>query len=303
MVCVGSLLMALPTQFLSSKTSDPIVAPAVATQPPAGSLSTEQLRQLAQSITVKVISGRTWGSGITIGKQGRVYTVVTNEHVLTPGRGSYQIQTPDGQIYPAEVVRSVGFDGKDLALLQFRSSAGNYAVASVGASSTLHREDEVFAAGFPFESEQSGPRGFSFLSGRVSLLSDKAVEGGYQIGYTNAVAKGMSGGPVLNRQGQVVGINGMHAYPLWGDPYIFEDGSRPSDATREIMTRSSMAIPIDTFVALAGGLENSVVARPDPGVSPSPPTPSVEQPQRSPSALPQVQENSTRSNPGTELLW
>ncbi|NEP53002.1 MAG: trypsin-like peptidase domain-containing protein, partial [Moorea sp. SIO3C2] len=39
---------------------------------------------LATQITVKVIAGKTWGSGIIINREGSVYTVLTNRHVLTP---------------------------------------------------------------------------------------------------------------------------------------------------------------------------------------------------------------------------
>ena len=74
-------------------------------------LSEQQLRQLAQSITVKVIAGEGWGSGILIHRQGQVYTVLTNRHVLEAGNGNvYKIQTPNGQTYPANLVRIVGLD-------------------------------------------------------------------------------------------------------------------------------------------------------------------------------------------------
>lgn len=39
----------------------------------------------------------------------------------------------------------------------------------------------------------------------------------------------------------------MHAYPLWGDPYIFADGSEPEPALREQMVNYSWGIPIETF--------------------------------------------------------
>ena len=77
------------------------------------------------------------------------------------------------------------------------------------------------------------------------------MEGGYQIGYTNDIEKGMSGGPLLNARGEVVGVNGVHAYPLWGDPYQYKDGSEPNAALREQMSKYSWGIPIDTFKQLA----------------------------------------------------
>ncbi|MEP0859796.1 tetratricopeptide repeat-containing serine protease family protein, partial [Trichocoleus sp. DQ-U1] len=202
----------------------------------------DKVQQQAESITVKVFSGNNGGSGTLIAKQGQVYTVVTNQHVLTPGE-PYRIQTPDDRIYLAEVVKSVNFAGNDLALLQFSSFGDNYAVASLATSSTLAVNDEVFAAGFPFDVKT-----LAFTTGKIGLLPDKALQGGYRIGYTNDIQKGMSGGPILNRQGELIGINGVHAYPLFGNPYVFQDGSKPSDTQREQITRSSWGVPIQTVV-------------------------------------------------------
>lgn len=211
----------------------------------AQQLTVAQIKNEARAIAVKVLSGYGAGSGILIKKQGQTYTILTNNHVLAVGE-SHRIQTPDGKIYQGELLKNRSFDGNDLVLLQFRSTR-EYSVARL-ASSPLTVGDEVFATGFPGQ-EGSEKRGFKFLLGTVSFLSPKALVGGYQIGYSNPVEKGMSGGPLLNSRGEVVGINGMHAYPLWGDPYVFKDGSKPN-LPRDLMIESSWAIPIETFVQL-----------------------------------------------------
>jgi S1-C subfamily serine protease len=118
----------------------------------------------------------------------------------------------------------------------------------------VRERDTVIAAGFPFNGDRSDDRGFKFTTGIVSLIAPKSLEDGYQIGYTNQIEKGMSGGPVLNLQGEVVAINGMHAYPLWGDPYIYQDGEKPSRSLHDIMVCSSWGIPINTFLQLAPDL-------------------------------------------------
>ena len=244
--CIGSLVTLLPVPAFSEGTVRLELTPSVLPESVSNGLSTEQLQQLAQSITVKIFSGdRNNGSGIVIQRQGQRYSVATNEHVLTLG-APYRIQTPDGRFHEATVDRGFNFNGQDLAVLQFSANA-DYAIASLGNASDLTVGDPVFAAGFPFGANPDRRLGFVFTQGQITLLSDRAVNGGYQIGYTNNIQKGMSGGPVLNRQGQVVAINGMHAYPLWGDPYVFLDGTRPDAAIRDIMTRSSLAIPIETF--------------------------------------------------------
>jgi len=251
--CVGGLAIALPasTPDISVSASDALVGQ------PLPQLSVEQLHSWAISFTVKVLSADFLGSGFLIQKQGDVYTVLTNDHVLRAGDPPYRIQTPDGRIYPAHLPKKGKFKANDLAILQFRSPGTAYAVASLGSSFSLAVGQEVFAAGFPFADRASRPfgkgglEGFFFTAGKVSLVLDKALEGGYQVGYTNDIEKGMSGGPLLNRQGVVVGVNGKHSYPIWDVPSVFEDGSKACLPLHQMINRFSWAVPIDRVVQLA----------------------------------------------------
>ena len=241
--CIGCWYTQQPVQSLPVSVTLPIELNGCREKPQQ--LTVAQIKNEARAIAVKVLSGYGAGSGILIKKQGQTYTILTNNHVLALGE-RHRIQTPDGRIYQGELVKNRSFEGNDLVLLQFRSTR-EYSVARL-ASSRIAVGDEVFATGFPAQ-DGSEKRGFEFLLGRVSFLSPKALVGGYQIGYTNPVEKGMSGGPLLNSRGEVVGINGMHAYPLWGDPYVFKDGSKPN-LPRDLMIESSWAIPIETFLQL-----------------------------------------------------
>jgi S1-C subfamily serine protease len=208
--------------------------------------SLQSLQRHAREITVKVMSDDNWGSGILIRKQAQTYTVLTNEHVLWIG-DRFSIQTPDGKIYGAQRESSAQFGKNDLGLLRFTSpSTASYPVASLGCSLKLTAGTPVFAAGFPLPLTEYSTKGFKFTTGAISLITPKALEGGYQVGYSNNIEKGMSGGPVLNAKGEVIAVNGMHQEPLWGDPYIFQDGSKPSSILFPVLSRSSWAIPIET---------------------------------------------------------
>jgi hypothetical protein len=81
-------------------------------------------------------------------------------------------------------------------------------------------------------------------------LPSQALADGYQLGYSNEVVLGMSGGPLLNQQGEVMGINGLTAYPILNDSYVFMDGSQPSAAQREEMRRLSWAVPVQVALGI-----------------------------------------------------
>ena len=221
-----------------------------------------QINQSATNITVKVWGTDALGSGTIINRQGSVYTIVTNQHVLRAGTTPYQIQTSDGKIYPAKVLKTSLSTQYDLALLSFRSNHKNYQTAIIGNSSALAVGEPILAAGFPTESGEipisttqlKTLAGFALKTGRIAVILDQALEEGYQIGYTNDVEKGMSGGPLMNSRGEVVGINGKHAYPLWDAPDFFEDGSQPCLPLQELITRSSLAIPVEKITEITPDL-------------------------------------------------
>jgi len=212
----------------------------------------EEIKAYARKITVKVLSGDNSGSGVLIQRKGNLYQVVTNDHVLLFGRqnNSYKVQTLDRKIYPAKVVK-LNFDKHDLGVLEFESTE-NYEVAPLSFLPIPHIGDKIYASGFPIDrSTKSMDDGFNFTTGKVDMISNLSFRGGYQIGYSNDIEKGMSGGPLLNEKMEVIGLNGRHKYPLWGNPYIFTDGTVASAEEKEKMSQSSWAIPIKTFLKFA----------------------------------------------------
>lgn len=140
-------------------------------QPPIP-LSTAQLYEKAAAITVKILSTDFLGSGILLNKQNSVYTVLTNAHVLRADEPLYHIQTPDGEIYKADVLKNVNFQNYDLAILQFSTIKKVYSVANLGTVPKVGYE--VFIAGFPVD-EESEKISFVFIGGKVSLVLSKAL--------------------------------------------------------------------------------------------------------------------------------
>lgn len=255
LICLASIGLLLPGDV--SRLSSQTLASA------SPHLLLTQITQNTAEITVRVWGKEALGSGIIINHQGSAYTVVTNQHVLRAGKAPYQIQTSDGKIYPASVVQTSLSKQYDLALLRFRSNQNTYKTAILGNSATLKVGEPIFAAGFPAQIETiTTPHTklqtlaeFAFKTGRIAVILDKALEEGYQIGYTNDVKKGMSGGPLVNSKGEVVGINGKHAYPLWEAPDFFADGSQPCPPLQKLITRSSLAIPVEKITEIQPNIQ------------------------------------------------
>jgi tetratricopeptide (TPR) repeat protein/S1-C subfamily serine protease len=246
---LGSLLLISPVFYGCTSTTKKTETTAAIPQ-----LSEQNLEEIAKSITVKVMAGKSGGSGTIINKNGDVYTVLTNQHIVKIGT-PYRIQTPDGNFYDAQLDKNVNSKDKDLALLLFRSSA-NYQVAEFPENleeneffKALKEGDKLVAAGFP--SEQNG---LKIARGKIVLLPDKSFQGGYRLGYDNAIQKGMSGGPVLNNRGELIAINGRDAYPIFGDPFLFEDGSRPSENDKNKMMAVSWGVGMPVLAKLAPSL-------------------------------------------------
>ncbi|MCM1983242.1 S1 family peptidase [Lyngbya confervoides] len=213
----------------------------------AQAVSPVLIRQ-AQAISVKVITDEQVGSGILVRCREATYEVLTNAHVVRGSR-SITLQTLDGRLHGARLNPQINFGQKDLALLSFQAPQIYYPVAKFAQGLHLPVGTPVFAAGFPADySAASAHHPFFFSEGRVSAIMPQSLTGGYQLGYTNLILKGMSGGPLLNQRGEVVAIHGIHAEPLWGDPYEYEDGSAPATAMRPLLSNSSWAIPTETIL-------------------------------------------------------
>jgi len=136
------------------------------------------------------------GSGFVISSDGYI---LTNNHVVDDAN-QIRIKLADGKEYDAKVV---GRDPKtDLALLKAEGVSGLHAL-QLGDSDSLKVGNWVVAIGSPFGLEQTVTAGIVSAKGRVigSGPYDNFIQ-------TDAsINPGNSGGPLLNTEGQVVGIN------------------------------------------------------------------------------------------------
>ena len=146
------------------------------------------------------------GSGVIYKKDDKDAYLVTNTHVIN-GASKVDIRLADGTKVPGEIVGSDTFS--DIAVVKI-SSEKVTTVAEFGDSSPLSVGETAIAIGSPLGSEYANTvtQGIiSSLNRNVSLksedgqaISTKAIQ------TDTAINPGNSGGPLVNIQGQVIGI-------------------------------------------------------------------------------------------------
>lgn len=146
------------------------------------------------------------GSGVIYKKDDKDAYLVTNTHVIN-GASKVDIRLADGTKVPGEIVGSDTFS--DIAVVKI-SSEKVTTVAEFGDSSQLRVGETAIAIGSPLGSEYANTvtQGIiSSLNRNVSLksedgqaISTKAIQ------TDTAINPGNSGGPLVNIQGQVIGI-------------------------------------------------------------------------------------------------
>jgi tetratricopeptide (TPR) repeat protein/S1-C subfamily serine protease len=209
-------------------------------------LTPVEVQKAAQQITVRITSANSGGSGVLIAKKGSTYLVLTNRHVA--GRDpQFQIQTPDGQKHTAKPVANTGFDPKyDIALLQFTSDK-QYQLADLNNGSTLAEDRTIYSVGYPFDSNKT-----RISIGKVSQLSDVPLDDGTQIGYTidnnsQQIKQGMSGGPIVDGRGVLLGINTIGSNPIIPS-YAYFDGSKPDAKRAAKYQQANWGVPVYNFL-------------------------------------------------------
>jgi S1-C subfamily serine protease len=143
--------------------------------------------------------GTATGSGFEIDRKG---TILTNWHVI---EGATKVTvTVDGRTLHASVL---GDDpSNDLAVLHILTDGLTLHPLTLGNSSTVQVGDSVLAIGNPFGLTQTLTTGvISALGRRITAPNGVTIDDALQ---TDApINPGNSGGPLLNEQGEVIGIN------------------------------------------------------------------------------------------------
>lgn len=172
------------------------------------------------------------GSGLIFSSQGHI---LTNRHVVEDAQ-TIRVRFADGSEHPARIC---GLDAiSDLALLQVALT--NLCPAKLGSSSQVRVGEFAIAIGAPYDLDYTVTFGHVSAKGRNNVLSDPNIEQDF-IQTDAQINPGSSGGPLLNIEGEVIGINTL---------------------IRGVRTGIGFAIPIDRARTIARHLmENGHYAR------------------------------------------
>jgi serine protease Do len=139
------------------------------------------------------------GTGIIWHEDGRI---ITNHHVVPNDTATIQVHLSDGRTLPAKVLHR----NPRLDLAMIKVEGDNLKPLSVGDSSKLRVGEWVFAIGHPWGQRWSLTAGIVSTIGTVRLTRNVTTQ---YIKSDVQLAPGNSGGPLINADGKVIGINAM----------------------------------------------------------------------------------------------
>ncbi|WP_059411666.1 S1C family serine protease [Cupriavidus basilensis] len=144
--------------------------------------------------------GRQIGSGVVVTESGMI---LTNYHVIAGAR-RLEVTFFDGSTSEASVVQSI--PEKDLAIIKAKTIPDDLPAATLGSSRDLAPGSEVVAVGFPFGIGPSVSAGVVSGLDREFISPDNKQNLDKLIQFDAAANPGNSGGPLVNMNGEVVGI-------------------------------------------------------------------------------------------------
>lgn len=212
--------------------------------------------QQEQSSSDEALEAYSEGSGVIYKKDGDSAYIVTNNHVVD-GQQGLEVLLKDGSKVKAELVGTDAYS--DLAVLKISADKVD-TVASFGDSESLKVGEPAIAIGSPLGSAYAN----SVTSGIVSSLNRQVTSTNESNETVNinaiqtdaAINPGNSGGPLVNIEGQVIGINSSK---------IASTSESSSDVNVEGM---GFAIPSNDVVNVINQLEkDGKVTRPALGIT------------------------------------
>jgi S1-C subfamily serine protease len=202
------------------------VVPSVVSIDTAGVRSERMIDGWGREWAVRNVPTVGQGSGVIVSQEGHV---LTNHHVIQEQR-EIRITLYDGKQYPATLI---GTDPQlDVAVLKIQAQGEKFRPLKFGDSAQVRLGQMVFAIGNPFGLGETVTRGI--ISAKERSLSDTERD----LFQTDAaINPGNSGGPLVNVQGEIIGINKSIYTPDRANPGFQGVGfSIPANDVKDAMT-------------------------------------------------------------------
>ena len=206
-----------------------------------GALSLQEIARRARGAVVEIATTGSDGGGQPFGVpreqrgqgSGFVYDdeghIVTNAHVVQ-GADEVVVTFADGREVRARVVGSD--PSTDLAVLKIEEDELDVSPLRLARSSDVRVGDPVVAIGSPFGLEGSVTSGIVSATGRtIQAPNDFAIDDAIQT--DAAINQGNSGGPLLDGQGRVIGVNSQIESRSGGNDGV--GYAIPSDTVRDVV--------------------------------------------------------------------
>ncbi len=192
------------------------------------------------AITARTSEGEDKGTGIVINDEG---LILTNDHVVA-GATAMQVSA-DGSASHSAAAQLVGEEANsDLALIKVDPSGVGLKPLTIADSSGVQIGAQVYAIGNPFGLEETLTKGIvSALNREIAAPDGAKISGVIQT--DAALNPGNSGGPLLNEQGEVIGVNSQIASDA-----ASSEGSQPGS------TGVGFAISTDTVARAVKAIES-----------------------------------------------
>lgn len=214
-VLIANSLLSPPPHQLTQRDVDTSIANAIASVTPAPAYSAIVYQIIRPSLVIiqtqaanpnstsqagLAVDDQELGSGVIVSDTGLILTAL---HVVA-GSNTLRVTFADGTVAPAQVVGAQ--PENDIAVLQPAKLPKGAVPAVLGNPNAVRIGDEAFVVGHPFGLVGSMTAGIVSGTNRAFKPDNSPITLKGLIQVDAAINPGASGGPLLNRNGEVIGI-------------------------------------------------------------------------------------------------
>lgn len=186
---------------------------------------------------VKVSAGDSVSSGLLVNQDKNDFYFIVSDHMFTGSTENICVFL-DQSIYGLKaIIHHRGGESLDLALIRIHTDQIKRIENADVIKEAIYKEgDDLYAIGYNLVGE------FLIKKGKLVYTLNKPLKGGYDVGVSANVEKGMSGGGIFDEKGKLIAITSIHADPLWDTQLYYESGEVVEEEKSALISKYSMGI-------------------------------------------------------------